>query len=253
MLTQNEVHYRISEFIIQTRQFIFDELNNGGWYIAFLYGSYAYKTPSKSSDLDVLFVVEDYDESQLERAINFVKNMHIEYGMDLDFDIPYEKKIMMKREFVERSCSGVGIRKNGAWKLEPIVKSPEILSSDELLKRFVVGMMAHPHIFVSGDYHSYIKYKECASRNIIKAIASINSLTKVTSKQLTRYFCEYQEITGENYIGFCDSEEYKAYLLEYIERILVTMNCPRSTTANGVEYELSSDVCHSPENAYVRF
>ena len=224
-MTYNEMLHRTSNLITSARDFLAKEFLDGELCFCLIYGSYAYKVAKSNSDLDLLIVSnQNVTKDKITRSINFVHNLHSKHSMDLDHEIPYEKKLVLSRSFFQDSCTGNGIYTNSRWQIPPIDKNPEYLASPRLLSRFLIGMMCGPHIFVSGNYLTYKSYAMLASRNMLRAIISTNELEKFTSADLIPYYCTNKENTCDTYIGFSNNRQYHVtYLLEHIEATLATM------------------------------
>lgn len=245
-LSESDIYRRISEFILEIRQFVNNEFKEGEWYFCIIYGSYAYKTATIQSDLDVLFVCDDPSLSRIARAVNFTNSLHKKYNMPLDHEIPYDKKLILDRQFFESACNAQGAYLNGNWQLPAVEKKPEVLSSDALLLRFLMGMMFNPHIFVSGDYASYNHYAMVASKNLLRAIISINKLETFTARELVQYVCVNNGNTGDLFVGFINDEPHISYLLERIEIVLSSMPKYEIIKTTGDSYQILNNTDLKP-------
>ena len=236
-----------SEFILNLRSFCKDEFSVHERFFITIYGSYPNRTASEDSDLDVLVVCDNVSEERKARVFEQVERLHLKYKMPLDFDIPYDKKLVLSRDYFARACSGEGIYVNSKWTLPKIEKTPEILSSERLLLRFFIGMMTNPQIFVAGNYLDYAGFRNCAFRNVLRAIVNINNLKKVTARLLASNFCGDGDCTGELFLGFKNGEPHYSYLLEKLEITLNTLSSPVKFDSDGFVYELTDSQFLFPE------
>lgn len=249
LLNFETLHERISEITNLVRRFSNIEFGRGNEsFYAIIYGSYSYKLAQPSSDLDILFVSDKVDAGRIQRVITFINSLHEQFGLRCDNEIPYECKVIKSYEFIDKACSGEGIRNKGQWEIPKILKTKEYLTSDALLLRFFMGMLVNPNIFVDGNYKIYEGHRISATKNLIKAICSINQLKKVTSHLLVKNFCiSNQNETGDYYMGFTNKEPFKSYLLEHLEKTLNSMINPVDFGLNGAIYNFSPDFLKMPE------
>lgn len=245
------VNGRIFDILQIVRRFCNVEFNRDGeFFFAIIYGSYAYKLPQKTSDLDIMFVSENVTSSRIERVKNFVINLHQKYNMRRDDEIPYEKKVLVSKDFFIKSCNGDGIFCKGKWQIPTIKKTKEYLCSDELLLRFILGMMSNPHIFVDGDHKNYQKLRHIATWNLIKALVSINDIKHISAINLLEKFCKnnFGEF-GDHYLGFSYQEPFKSYLAEYLETVLSDQGLQAEIGLNGAKYNFA-DVSLTVQSTY---
>lgn len=231
---------RVSEILLAIRRFCSIEFDkNKESFFVLIYGSYAYKLAQPTSDLDIVFVAENCTPSRRERVIHFVKTLHDKYGMNRDDEVPYEKKILIPYDFMSRACRGDGIYSHGQWAFPKITKSKENLSSDDLLLRFFMGVMANPHIFVDGNVNHYNSCRTTATQNLIRAIVYLNQLKQVSAISLAQKFCKNAAgESGDYYLGFSYVEPFKAYLAEHLESNLSQMNFTPQRGFFGTTYRV---------------
>lgn len=185
------LHKRTNHFIKMVRKFCNKEFKreNKNFFVI-IYGSYAYKMPKISSDLDIMFICDEISLEKTNKVVEFVTELHNKFYMRRDDEIPYEKKALISYAFFLRACSGEGIYCDGRWFIPPIEKNREYLSSDSLLLRFIIGLMANPHIFVDGNYQTYQSLRKTAVWNLVKALVFINDVKTSSSVDLLKKFCQ---------------------------------------------------------------
>lgn len=237
------VNNRVSEIIVKVRQFCnveFDRTQEN--FYAIIYGSYAYKLAQPTSDFDILFVCDNVNQSRISRIINFIKQIHKTYGMRNDNEIPYEYKVLFSTKFVDNACSGEGIYSNDEWIFPKIIKDRNYLVSEGLLLRFLIGMLANPHIYVDGNSSAYEQHREIACRNLVKAVMHVNRVNRTSAVELLNKFCLNKD--GENgdfYLGFSYQEPFKCFLSEQIEFTLNKLKAPVDYNKSGAVYEFTNE------------
>lgn len=249
-LSRDEFCKRKTELIVEIRRFCAEEFRQPNEsYFVVVYGSYGYGYVKPKSDLDIVFYCKDEHCSDERRSkiTEFVEGLHRKHQMQLDNEIPYEDKILLPYSFLKSACQGDGILTKSAdgqqkWEIPEIEKTREYLTSANLLLRFFMGVFFNQNFLVSGSVHMYNKCKGLATRNLVKAVISINGRTKVNSMLLAKDFCLSPRGTfGDYFLGFSDREPFTSYLLEFIELTLGTMNLQHLPDADGTSYLIQSD------------
>jgi hypothetical protein len=166
------------------------------------------------SDLDVLLVADKVCTYERDTLIQNIKSLHYSHSMSLDNEIPYEYKVMVDVEFMQQAVHGDCIRSQDKWIIPKIEKTVEFLTSPVNLKRFFLGMMTHPHIFVCGDYNRYKILREQAFATLIKALSNIHNLYDTNLERLLNAFCGETHMSGDFYLGYSANEPFLSYLSE---------------------------------------
>lgn len=221
MLSSKTIDTRASDFLIKTKKFCLNEFENEP-FIAILYGSYAKKIAHAKSDLDIMIVTDRVCSKRINRITKFIYQLHHEYQMALDFEIPYEQKVCISRSFLERSCSGESIFKQSKWLLNKIIPSQPFEITTDLLQRFIIGMMTNQHLFAGGDYSLYTKYKNLAFINILQAIFSIANEQVINVHDLIECMYSLNNVSERDLIGFEYNDSSRAYLTETLIKIIYT-------------------------------
>jgi len=238
-LERDNANHRISDVIDMMRSFCSIEFrSNQEAFYAIIYGSYSYGMAQNSSDIDILFVTENVEAGRRKRVADFVISLHDKYGMRKDNEIPYERKVVLSMKFVQRASEGEGTFLKDEWKFPQISKDPQYLASEELLLRFVQGMLVNPHIFVDGNHKLYNAHRSCATLNTIKGILYTNAQQKTNAKSLMEAFCRNEKgQTGDFFLGFSHKEPFISYLSSHLESILSKTKDPCGYNKHGAEYE----------------
>lgn len=243
---------RTSEIILAIRRFCSIEFHNSQEsFFVMIYGSYAYRFVKPTSDLDIVFFTNNYSIQRRDRIIAFIKQLHIRYGMKLDNEIPYERKILIPYEFLLKACQGDGIIKDGRWNIPKIEKNKKYLSSNELLLRFFIGVMVNPNILVAGNTTLYNVYRDIATKNLIRAVIYLNKRLQVSSVSLAEDFClSTRGEFGDYYLGFSHTEPFISYLVQHLEQVLSEMNFKQCRGFFGILYEIDDIKKLAPERVH---
>merc|ERR1712183_504466 len=248
ILSGDDIRLRLGQFTKRVEDFCSLEFAAAEKYFVVVYGSYAYGMAKPSSDLDILFVAAQREQSKerLKRIITFVQDLHRSFGMRLDNEIPYENKVLLSYDFFLRACQGEGMicAKNGhgvKWDIPAIRKCPEYLASEKLLLRFFMGMMANPTLLLAGDSSSYCAFKKCATKNLVRAVTKTQSLlnqdTFIPIGDLIKAFCRSKtNETGDFYLGFTHVEPFVSHLRAMLEDCLPEMGAECSPSPTGQNY-----------------
>jgi L-2,4-diaminobutyrate decarboxylase len=228
---------RITLFKHALERFCLEEFTSADRFFVIIYGSYAYGVATPESDLDIMFVADHVDDERMRRCVAFVKHLHINHGMPLDGELKYEHKVLVPKSFMNEAIHGAGFRDvDGTYHIPVIEKTRECLESTGLRKRFLLGLMAHKHIFVAGDIDWYAELCEIGQRNLATAIILARGMHNVTSETLKELLLRNGKHTGDFYLGFKDIPSHHAYLDVLCPRI-----CARLEQTDGNMMSLHKD------------
>ncbi len=203
------------------RDYLCSEFRSNESFFCVIYGSHAYGCAGPASDLDLLIACQSVSPERIARAVEFVIQLHHEIELQLDFEIPYEKKIMVSFDYLEKAIDGCGFRSgNGKWFIPPIIKDPGYLASDELLLRFLLGLMVHKHLFVAGDLTHYQNCRRRAEEMLITAICSAREITELSIADAVETYTSNGVWTGDHYLGFDNSLVKQRYLRGYFSNLM---------------------------------
>ncbi len=179
-----------------------------------IYGSWAFGVNKKNSDVDMVGVCSRHTPGQLERTISFVKDIHLKYGLALDEEVPYHRKILVTEKFAGDAINGKGFVKRGKIIIPPVVKTKHFLSSDKMAMRLFLNAITTQNVFCSGDYGYYQLLRETALRNCVRIFYSSWEADALSISDFVGNLINWQNRSGQEYIGFEDNPLIRGYLEE---------------------------------------
>ena len=115
-----------------------------------LYGSTVYG--KVSSDLDISFIVKKFDIKDYERIKNLTIEFQKQHEMNLDEEVPYSSKLVYTDSDVEYMLRNTPFKKvNGVYRITPIEKTPEFLSSKEMKYRLLLNILTTRSLTLQGN------------------------------------------------------------------------------------------------------
>ncbi len=209
------------------KQKLIQELSSFSWqcfkrsdHFMCVYGSYASEHHTKTSDIDIFVALEKYDVIDFEKVRDFLINLHIRYGLNLDDEVPYENKLVVSYEDIQHAIALHYFIKDGAQYVVPAVqKKKEFLSSPEIRWRLILNALTSPHECISGDRELYTTFRESAEKSITRlAHGLIKDKIKPTIKELVEALLSGpNKEEGEMYLGY---KKERRVVIEYLERII---------------------------------
>jgi predicted nucleotidyltransferase len=202
----------------ELRQFINKEFTDDLLF-SLIYGSYAYCMENEDSDLDLIVICKTIDTKKLKRFVDFVIGVHKKYGLKLDFDIPYENKILATEDDLRKAIAGTGfVIENNRFVIPKVVKTKKFLCSDPMKKRLLLNSMTTKSLFVSGNRILYNNYRELALENLIKIIFSNRKKKKMSVSYFVDCLIKDERVEGVFYLGYEDKPPIRKYLAGVIRK-----------------------------------
>lgn len=143
-----------------------------------LYGSTVYG--KVSSDLDISFIVKKFSPEDYERIRDLTIDFQKQHHMNLDEEVPYTSKLVYTEHDVDYMLKNTPFQKvNGIYRITPIEKSSEFLSSKEMKYRLLLNILTTRSLTLKGDERKIDNYKEKAWDLLVHIIISYNELSEV--------------------------------------------------------------------------
>lgn len=186
-----------------------------------IYGSYASGHHTEVSDIDMFFAVSDvclYDPGIFKK---FVIDLHMRYDLTIDNEVPYENKLIASYKDVEHAVALQAFTKEGdRFRVPPIIKSREFLSSPEIRWRLLFNALTTPHKFVHGNKERYEDYRERAERSLLTLAQGLSLSGGESCEDLFEVLVTGKGgEEGEGYLGYKkDREDVMVYLRALIGR-----------------------------------
>lgn len=180
-----------------------------------MYGSTVYG--KVSSDLDISLIVRDFNKQDFEK----LKKMTIDFqkgnGLSIDEEVPYESKLMYKESEVEEMLKDSPFEKvDGVYRITPIEKNKEFLSSKEMKYRLLLNILTTRSLLLTGDSEKVKNYKQKAWELLVDIIMSYNKLSEVTIDHFIELLHKdkFTGREGEMFLGYKDNIPQKVADLE---------------------------------------
>lgn len=180
-----------------------------------LYGSTVYGRIS--SDLDISFIVKKFNEEDYERIKNLTISFQKQHNMDLDEEVPYSSKLLYRESEVEHMLKNSPFQKeNGIYRITPVEKTPEFLSSKEMKYRLLLNILTTRSLTIQGDSKKIDSYKQKAWDLLVRVIISYNELTEIDLDHFIQllYKDEKTNQDGEMFLGYKTNIRQKQLDLE---------------------------------------
>lgn len=168
-----------------------------------LYGSTVYG--KVSSDLDVSMIVKKFTQKDFKRIEELTKKFQIEHDMTLDDEVPYSSKLVYTEAEVEYMLRNSPFKKvNGIYRISPIEKTTEFLSSEEMKYRLLLNILTTRSLTLRGNSKRIDTYRQKAWDLLVRVILSYNELSEV---DLDRFIGllhkdEKSNQEGEMFLGY---------------------------------------------------
>lgn len=171
-----------------------------------MYGSTVYG--KISSDLDVSLVVKDFSREDFDKLKRMTIDFQRQNGLSLDEEVPYESKLMYREADVEEMLKNSPFQKiDGVYKITPVEKSKDFLSSKEMKYRLLLNILTTRSLLLAGDSEKIKAYKQKAWELLVDVIISYNKLEEVKIDHFLEllYKDEKTGHEGEMFLGYKDN------------------------------------------------
>lgn len=211
---------------MDVRQKLFDELASFSKkcfgqreHFICVYGSYASGHHTATSDMDVFIALEGHDIADLEKARDFMINLHERYLLRLDDEVPYENKLVVTYNDIRKAIGLHSFVKNGTRYIVPNVeKESSFLASPELRWRLILNALTSPHKCAGGNEQVYAVFRVAAEKAIIRLAHGLVANENPTRQELLEVLLAgtHDEV-GEMYLGY---KEEREAVLRHLENII---------------------------------
>lgn len=211
---------------MDTRQKLFDELTSFSEkcfeqrdYFVCVYGSYAAGTHTKMSDVDVFIALGDYDATDLDKAKDFLIDLHGRYGLYLDHEVPYENKLVVSYSDVRKAIDLRAFNENDVRYVVPnIKKEPGFLASPEMRWRLILNALTSPHGCVGGNNQTYTMFRVAAEKSMMRLAHGLVGKENPSPQELLEILlCGDCGEEGEMYLGYKKGQDV---VVRYLKRII---------------------------------
>ena len=181
-----------------------------------LYGSTVYGV--NTSDLDICYLSDnELTEKRFERLKNLTRIFHLENGLRIDEEVPYDNKLVYSNDMIEKTFKEPPFPYvNNKFVINPILKNKNYLSSLEMSKRLLLNILTVRNSVLFGDEEKVKEFSNRAWDTIIRVVLSYAEIKEATISKLVNLLYEdpYSHATGELYLGYKDNLQEKIDFLE---------------------------------------
>lgn len=171
--------------------------------IVMLYGSCTENIVS--SDFDVCVILHHYDEMIAQKISDITVSFHEDHRMKLDDEVPFSVKTVYSYFDIERLLLKppypvVRCR----FKINPIIKTQEFLSSDEVKLRLLMYVLTANSQCILGNRKIIERYSTKAWKTLIRVVYSYTGNEFLSKNEFLEclYANPFGEEEGEAYLGY---------------------------------------------------
>ena len=143
------------------------------------FGGYCNGSPKK--DIDLAIVVDKFDDEDRKNVADYIRNIHLKYGFQQDFDIPYENKLLYTTQECESVSKVMPCYDYRRLCFEEIKKDKDYLSSDTMRLRLLANILFINKSVIGDSIEKYEKqigklYIRCAYYSIGRKYIDIEDI-----------------------------------------------------------------------------
>ncbi|MBD3361270.1 hypothetical protein GF358_00605 [Candidatus Woesearchaeota archaeon] len=227
----------MSKILNELKQYCGDNLNDT--HLGIVYGSYAYGTAKDNSDIDIMVLDEEFSLEQINNLVDFIFKIHNKYGLELDFEVPYDKKLLVNKKILIQGIEGKCFEKEeNRLIIPPIIPTQEFLSSDVLLMRLALNAFTNKNLFFSGNEQEYMAYKDRAVESLVAFIFALNPAESYNISQFIEKMHSDSQQKDKLYLGYKNKPEIVEYFTEMLERKFNTLCADGVLSRNANKYSI---------------
>ena len=167
-----------------------------------IYGSNIYN--GSSSDLDVCLILNKTDKEVENRIIKDTIKFHKVKNLKVDEEIPHTNKLIYTYDEVMETIENNPFFKNGAYKINDIVKTKEFLSSKMMKQRLLLNILTTDHLIFGTYKKELLNLQDKAWDLIIDTVINYFKIENLSVETLLQhlYTNQYTGATGEMFLGY---------------------------------------------------
>lgn len=195
---------------------------------AFVYGSSVHKPTIKStSDVDVMILAKWTDQALMDSVVKVVMDAHNEFGLSLDFAIPYQLKVCMSPQECAAALRGEGFVDEQGQPAIIFCENKGYLASHEMKLRLVATALATKKRILIGDQKEADVYQRAAWKALRFVIRQTQSFDHNSMADECRAFqtglvkspSGYLPRTYKEYIGFPLTDDFSHFITEQLSQL----------------------------------
>ncbi|MBL7059300.1 hypothetical protein ISS08_02510 [Candidatus Pacearchaeota archaeon] len=189
-------------------------------HVTYLYGSQAYDMARNTSDLDLVTIVDNISPQKLENLISYVIDLHKKHGLEIDNEVPHEKKLVVPFDMMNFAVEGRGFHYSEGKVIVPTLeKSEAYLSSNELMYRILLNTITGKTLLISGDQKLLEDYKNKGWDTMFRVMWNLHN-EELSVRDLVQKLIGTPNRQGEAYMGYKDKAKIREFLEHEVEKRL---------------------------------
>lgn len=185
-----------------------------------VYGSYASDHYTPLSDIDVFIATESYNEQEFARARDVVCDLHRQFGLPLDDEVPYENKLVVSySDLIDAVALRAFTREDARYVIPPIRKDREFLASPEVRLRLIFNALTSPHVCIAGNHEHYRQTKAEAEYALFTLAHGLTAKQGASTQELLESLLRGPGgEEGELYLGY---KRERPTVISYVHDLIV--------------------------------
>jgi arginyl-tRNA synthetase len=169
-----------------------------------VYGSSVYSPDKLTSDVDLFTVTHGVGTLAVGPLVEFVRDLHIRHGRDLDAEVPYDNKVHYTAAEVEAAVQFAGFEVNGPnITVPPVRKEAAFLQSPAIKARLALNGLTTPHAVFGKDFSRYHTARERAGEAATLLAISLLGQEEFTIPALHEALTVAETgVSGEMFLGY---------------------------------------------------
>lgn len=171
--------------------------------IILLYGSAVEGV--ENSDLDLCTIVHKYNKDDEENMKNITVKFHIDNGMKIDNEVPFESKTIYSYFDIEKMLMKPPFQiYRRKFYIPKIEKNKEFLASTSVKYRLLLYALTANSVVISGNSKILDDYRKRAWEMLVKVIFSYNANKLVNVEEFVDILCKnpFTGEEGEDFLGY---------------------------------------------------
>lgn len=190
-----------------------------------VYGSSAYG--KKKSDLDVAFVLKQYNKKMYDLIEKYTIQFQIDRDMQIDQEVPYSNKLVYTFDELNNILNySVFPFYHGKYIINPILINDKYFKSNEMKKRLMLNILTTYSVLINGNRTEFENYRMKAWKNIVVVVSSYYDLEVINIDDFIKslYLDKTTNTYGEDFLGYKESNpKLYCHIKKYLYSVINIM------------------------------
>ncbi|KAF5247734.1 hypothetical protein FAUST_616, partial [Fusarium austroamericanum] len=157
-------------------------------FVAVVYGSSALPRNAILSDIDLMVFIRSVEPGQREDMVTAFRSIMNQESILVDDEVPLSRKLSIPFELAARAAES-GPVLDDAGEIRSICKTPEYLSSNEMLQRLIFGVLTTPNRIIVANANgasSFETLKSNAGKTLVGLIRQLHHASFSTTDEFVK-------------------------------------------------------------------